>query len=352
MINVQYNDSFFIQTVTWLLWKEAFANSVTTELSLPLGRDIAPFNALYVEKLTDKLGLNYPGIEQAVVGVSEKIISLNVSFSTSALGEEIQGKTNLRRQIGISKTVSYPPDSNGGSITLGIDSSAIGGKIPVGWIMLSGTSSTSGLSASFSGGSLISGDTIVIKGANLSRADSAVGNRYLIIPIISSPKITFDPNGGYLPPAERIKYVDAGEKLGTLPIPGKDKSELIGWFTSRDGGEEVTEETIIPRNNVTYYAHWRKTTVLVSLDARGGSVNPSVIEAIIGAAYGALPTPSRFLSQFDGWFTEPDGGGSKVTSESIVSIEEDHSLYAKWIIEEGRLIYSASGNLILDDTSR
>lgn len=353
-MDIHYTN-LFSQTATWILWQEAFANTsaLTTTPTLPLGHAIAPFSALLVDNFTDKQGFSQPSMGETYVAVHELIVNGGVTFSTSALGQAIQGRVALRRQICISKTVYRPPDETGGSIALRIDSTAIGGKIPVGWIVLPGQSSDSFLvSASFNGGNLSSGDTIVLQGEYLGRVDGEGGARYLLIPIIVSPKITFDPNGGYLPSSERIKYKDAGEPLGTLPVPTREKYEFFGWFTSREGGEQVTESTIVPRSNVTYYAHWKKTTVLVSMDARGGSVSPTVIEAAIGGTYGALPVPSRFLSQFDGWFTEPDGGGSKVTSENIVSIEEDHSLYAKWIIEEGRLIYSASGNLILDDTSR
>lgn len=352
-MDIHYTN-LFSQTATWILWQEAFENTsaLTTTPTLPLGHAIAPFNALVVDDFIDKQGISHPSLAQTYVAVHELMVNGGVTFSTSALGQAIEGRIALRRQICISTVAYQAPDQTKGSITLRIDSTAIGGKIPAGWIVLQGQSSGSIFSsASFSGGSLSSGDTIVLKGNYLYRVNNEEGGRYLLIPIIASPKITFDPNGGYLPSSELIRYKDAGEVLGTLPVPTREKCEFIGWFTSREGGEQVTESTIVPRSNITYYAHWKKTTVLVSMDARGGSVSPTVIEAEIGGTYGALPVPSRFLSQFDGWFTEPDGGGSKVTSESIVSIEEDHSLYAKWIIEEGKLIYSAAGNLILDDTS-
>ena len=53
-----------------------------------------------------------------------------------------------------------------------------------------------------------------------------------------------------------------GSPIGTLPAPTKDGYNLLGWYTTEvEGGEEITENTII-NSNVTYYARWEKLKTL------------------------------------------------------------------------------------------
>lgn len=47
--------------------------------------------------------------------------------------------------------------------------------------------------------------------------------------------------------------------------------------------------------------------------------------------YGDLPTPTKDGYTFLGWYTEPDGG-VEVTSDTIMQLHEDHTLYAHWEI--------------------
>ena len=50
----------------------------------------------------------------------------------------------------------------------------------------------------------------------------------------------------------------------------------------------------------------------------------------IGQKYGTMPTPTRSGYSFGGWYTEPDGGGTRITSDTVMSSTNDHTLYAKW----------------------
>lgn len=49
-----------------------------------------------------------------------------------------------------------------------------------------------------------------------------------------------------------------------------------------------------------------------------------------GSTYGELPTPSREGYVFVGWNTETDGTGEIITSDSIVNLSGDTTLYAIW----------------------
>lgn len=49
-----------------------------------------------------------------------------------------------------------------------------------------------------------------------------------------------------------------------------------------------------------------------------------------GETYGELPAPKKEGYYFAGWYTEPNGQGSLITSETLISNPENHTLYAYW----------------------
>lgn len=73
---------------------------------------------------------------------------------------------------------------------------------------------------------------------------------------------------------------------------------------------------------------------LVSFDPNGGTsvVNEKLVS--VGEPYGELPAAIRNQYYFEGWFTERDGG-DPVTSDTIVTWEENHTLFAHWSREIG-----------------
>lgn len=69
--------------------------------------------------------------------------------------------------------------------------------------------------------------------------------------------------------------------------------------------------------------------VTVTFDPNGGTVGTTTKVVEYGSAYGDLPTPHRSGYSFNGWYTS-ETDGSRVTSETIVTDVEDHTLYAHW----------------------
>ena len=66
--------------------------------------------------------------------------------------------------------------------------------------------------------------------------------------------------------------------------------------------------------------------------------------------YGVLPTPTKRGYIFDGWYTEPDGKGTLVTSGSSLVSDSNHTLYAKWKKGCSIPMFSYTGNYqIVDD---
>ena len=67
----------------------------------------------------------------------------------------------------------------------------------------------------------------------------------------------------------------------------------------------------------------------VTFNANGGQVDTQNVEVTYNTAYETLPTASREGYEFLGWFTDINEGEA-VTESSIVSLAEDHTLYAHW----------------------
>ena len=71
-----------------------------------------------------------------------------------------------------------------------------------------------------------------------------------------SQTVTFNANGGTTPTASKTVTYD--QTYGALPIPTRPGYEFLGWFTSLDGGMEVTSDTVVKITAAqTLYAHWK-----------------------------------------------------------------------------------------------
>ena len=69
--------------------------------------------------------------------------------------------------------------------------------------------------------------------------------------------VYFSANGGNVSPSN--KFVTCGSAYGTLPAPTRSGYTFTGWYTSANGGNRVTESTIVAAaSNHTLYAHWEE----------------------------------------------------------------------------------------------
>ena len=59
-------------------------------------------------------------------------------------------------------------------------------------------------------------------------------------------------------------------------------------------------------------------------------MNDVILNIAYNDKYGNLPTPTRSGYTFAGWYTEPDGGGTKVDESTVLTNTNNHTLYAKW----------------------
>lgn len=149
-------------------------------------------------------------------------------------------------------------------------------------------------------------------------------------------EITFNTNGGTVDKTSFAVFY--GQKYGELPIPTREHYSFLGWFTEATEGTEITCESIVEAlNNQTLYAHWSRNTYKVNFNANSGSVSTASKNVESGAMYGELPTPTRTGWKFLGWYTATSGG-TKISSDTIVAINAEQTLYAIW----EPLVYSVS----------
>lgn len=146
--------------------------------------------------------------------------------------------------------------------------------------------------------------------------------------------ITFDPNGGTLNAGDETKAVQHNGTYGEMPTPIRSGYHFDGWYTEKDGGTEVDANTSVAEKEAhTLYARWSEAKYNITLDPNGGNLANATKEVTYNSPYGELPTPNRAGYDFDGWFTEKDGG-TKVEASTVVTAAEPHTLYAHWTAHE------------------
>ena len=111
----------------------------------------------------------------------------------------------------------------------------------------------------------------------------------------------------------------------------KDTSAVDTWTPTLPG-----EYTFTPEIANSYGAlHPDAVSVTVTgdvpltFDANGGTVADAPETAYYLDTYGTLPTPQRSWWQFEGWYTEKEGG-EQITAKSKVTNPDAHTLYAHW----------------------
>ena len=109
----------------------------------------------------------------------------------------------------------------------------------------------------------------IIEGYNSIGLSYSSGVYVTVIDTGTEFTISFDANGGFCSTSK--KSVTYGAAYGELPIPEKEGYSFSGWFTSADGGTEITSSSMVNITaNQTLYAHWstcdHNYTVIESVD--------------------------------------------------------------------------------------
>ena len=147
--------------------------------------------------------------------------------------------------------------------------------------------------------------------------------------------VTFDNQGATVNCSPLTKEVTTPAKnVDALPSnPSRDGYLFAGWFTQPNGqGSQFTTSTLVG-DDITVYANWEEIhTYTVTFDNQGATVNCSPLTKEVttpATMVDALPSnPSKDGYVFGGWYTQPNGQGSKFTVTTPVAA--DITVYAYW----------------------
>ena len=122
----------------------------------------------------------------------------------------------------------------------------------------------------------------------------------------------------------------------------KFNAPIVAPILVKTGESYVWDRTIdetMPAEELAYTANWSANSYRVGFNEAG----LEGIRVTYGEAYGALPVPEKTGYRFDGWFTSSVDGAEQIEAESIVTIPEDHILYAHWTAKSYTLAWELSG---------
>ena len=156
--------------------------------------------------------------------------------------------------------------------------------------------------------------------------------------------VTLNANGGSVSTGSIT--ATTGQIYGTLPQPTRDGYTFNGWYTEVTGGTEVIWSTdVTATTSHTLYAHWTANTFSVTFNANGGSVSPSSKQYTVDSTYDNMPIPTREGYDFDGWYTDSNGG-DLVNESDVITKTTSHTLFAHWTAKAITVTFNSNGGSI------
>lgn len=170
----------------------------------------------------------------------------------------------------------------------------------------------------------------------------------------STYRVTFDANGGQVY-GDSHKDVLQNQAIGS-DIPTATRAHYVfdGWFTAASGGTKLTVTTVIDSNQ-TYYAHWTAEKYTLNFDVGNGHMTGSDLSTKKTYAYGETITylPSAELAghSFEGWYTDVNGGGRKISVGSSLNEDTNVFAYFKEVADTKTITFNPNGGTV-SETSR
>lgn len=185
---------------------------------------------------------------------------------------------------------------------------------------------------------------IVLVFQGMNEADRS-HNRTVTLRIVckANPyKITYDFNGGT--GEESGKQVFYDEAYGTLAQGKRAGYSLVGWSTDIAGNNYVYADTKVSKaENHVLYAQWSSNPYTITYNANGGVCETATAQVSYGGKY-PLPDATKAGYIFSGWFTESEGG-AQITGDTIMSRNQDHTVYAHWTNDKYVVTFDGNGGI-------
>ena len=156
--------------------------------------------------------------------------------------------------------------------------------------------------------------------------------------------LTFDANAENGNPRTQTVVINRESQIGVLPSnPTRSHYSFVGWYKTAEcnDGDEVTAETIPtadpsldPNSHetayITYYAKWEeKTTIENTVTFISDSATYTTKTVDEGEVLDEIPSPTKENFDLDGWYTEENGNGTKLTADTVFNA--DATYYAYWV---------------------
>ncbi len=161
----------------------------------------------------------------------------------------------------------------------------------------------------------------------------------------SEYKVTFDANGGTISDNQRVLVY--GDNIGTLPEPKREYYRFDGWYTDKEGGMIIDENTVMDNAiDITLYAHWTENTVSDWVKVSEVPNDATVVNSKYKYTLRTYTTSSA--STLSGWtkydtvrtswgakqgpvYSDPSNGSRNVTKEQYVkSTTTYYKYYHRW----------------------
>lgn len=145
------------------------------------------------------------------------------------------------------------------------------------------------------------GDTLFTDEKGLSLAPFEETEDVTLVPLWKEGRVDISLESGEGNPQVLSAWL--GDAIGALPMPEKAEYLFLGWFTSREGGEQITAETVSSFTaDTTLYAHWATQFCTVTFDKNGGVGSMKAMKVEHGKSF-TLPACSFTKASFHfvGW---------------------------------------------------
>ena len=148
--------------------------------------------------------------------------------------------------------------------------------------------------------------------------------------MLSACKVMFDANEGTV--EEESIDVIYGQMYGKLPVPVRAGYEFAGWYTERDGGNLIKEDSVVTAfSEQILYARWMPVEYTLFFEANGGMVSVTEKKITVEDEFGELPIPEREYYDFKGWYTTAEGeNGIRINESTKLEQPGDVTIYARW----------------------
>ena len=156
--------------------------------------------------------------------------------------------------------------------------------------------------------------------------------------------VTYYKNGGTVSPENQTSYTVEMENF-SLTNASKNGYIFIGWYTENNGsGTKVSEIDTSNAQSLNLYAYFEAIVCTITYHSNGGAnTNPTSYTIEDSNFY--LLDASKEGYTFLGWYTQYNGGGTKVT-QIVTANLENIVLYADYQLTQYTITYNLNGGTL------